>query len=90
VEKEKAAIARQRCGKHVSIASNQHATIQDLLEAVFRVVHPKARYQGPMGRVSQLEVGVDVSSFELQVSSGSLWLAMKNLHCQQLLPSNDY
>jgi hypothetical protein len=24
------------------------------------------------------------------VSSGSLWLAMKNLHCQQLLPSNDY
>jgi hypothetical protein len=29
------AIARQRRGKHASAATNQHATIEQLLEAVF-------------------------------------------------------
>jgi hypothetical protein len=34
VEEEKAAIAKQRRGKHVSIATNKYATIEELLEAV--------------------------------------------------------
>jgi hypothetical protein len=39
-----------------------------------------------MGRVSQLEVGVGSCTHELQISN---WLAMRNLHCWQLLLSND-
>jgi hypothetical protein len=37
MEQEEAAIARQRRGKHVSAATNQHATIEGVLEAVFSV-----------------------------------------------------
>jgi hypothetical protein len=35
MEKEKAAIARQRRGKHFSAAMNQYATMKELLETVF-------------------------------------------------------
>jgi hypothetical protein len=34
---KKAAIARRWCGEHISIATNKHATIEELLEAVFSV-----------------------------------------------------
>jgi hypothetical protein len=37
VEQEQAAIARQRQCKHVSVAMNQHMTIEKLLEVVFSV-----------------------------------------------------
>jgi hypothetical protein len=37
VEKEEVAIATQSCGKHISAAINQHATTDELLEAVFSV-----------------------------------------------------
>jgi hypothetical protein len=43
VQLENAAIARQRSGKHVSAASNQHAKIEELLEVVFSMgSEPKA------------------------------------------------
>jgi hypothetical protein len=35
VEQLDAAVARQRRGKYVSTAKSQHATVQELLEAVF-------------------------------------------------------
>jgi hypothetical protein len=35
MEQEKVAVVRQRQGKHVSAATNQHATIEELLEVVF-------------------------------------------------------
>jgi hypothetical protein len=35
VEQEVEAIARQRCDKHTSTATNKHATIEELLDAVF-------------------------------------------------------
>jgi hypothetical protein len=35
VEKEEEAIARQLRGKHVSASTNQHATIEELLEAMY-------------------------------------------------------
>jgi hypothetical protein len=31
-----------------------------------------------------------VSCLELQVKDGSSWLAVRNFHCYQPLPSNDY
>jgi hypothetical protein len=34
---EEAATAKQQCGKHVSTAMNQQATIKELTEAVFSV-----------------------------------------------------
>jgi hypothetical protein len=37
LEQEEAAIARQRQGKHVSAAMNQHTTIEELLKVVFSV-----------------------------------------------------
>jgi hypothetical protein len=37
VEQEEGAIARQRRGKHIFAATNQHATTEELLEAVFSV-----------------------------------------------------
>jgi hypothetical protein len=37
VEQEEAAIGRQRRGEHISAATNQHATTEELLEAVFSV-----------------------------------------------------
>jgi hypothetical protein len=38
MEQEKAAIARQRHGKYVSAATNQHATIKELLGVVWCAV----------------------------------------------------
>jgi hypothetical protein len=35
VEHEEVAIARQQCDKHISVAINKHATIDELLEMVF-------------------------------------------------------
>jgi hypothetical protein len=35
VEQEEAAIARHRNSKHVSAATNQHGTVDELLDAVF-------------------------------------------------------
>jgi hypothetical protein len=35
VKPEEVATARQRLGKHAPMARNTHATIEDLLEAVF-------------------------------------------------------
>jgi hypothetical protein len=35
VEREEKAVDRQRSHKHISAATNKHATIQELLEAVF-------------------------------------------------------
>jgi hypothetical protein len=35
VEQIDAAIAMQRCGKHISAAVNEYATVEELLEAVF-------------------------------------------------------
>jgi hypothetical protein len=35
VQPEETAIARQRHGKHVSVAVDMHATVEELLEAVF-------------------------------------------------------
>jgi hypothetical protein len=37
VEREEAAIARQRRCKHISAANIQHAIVDELLEAVFSV-----------------------------------------------------
>jgi hypothetical protein len=37
-EQEKAAIARQRCRKQASAATNRHGTIEELLEAVFSMM----------------------------------------------------
>jgi hypothetical protein len=37
VEQEEASVTGQRGGKHVSAATNQRATIEELLEAVFSV-----------------------------------------------------
>jgi hypothetical protein len=37
MEQEESAIARQRRGKHVSTATNQHVIIEELSEAVFSV-----------------------------------------------------
>jgi hypothetical protein len=37
--KEKAAVARQRRSIYVSVAKNEHATIEELLEAVFSIWH---------------------------------------------------
>jgi hypothetical protein len=37
VEQDEAAIARQRLGKDVSVATNQYAIIEELLEEVFSV-----------------------------------------------------
>jgi hypothetical protein len=34
-ERKEAAIATQRCGKHVSVSRNKHSTIEELLEVVF-------------------------------------------------------
>jgi hypothetical protein len=35
VEQKEAAVAKQRCGKQISAATNKDATIEELLEAVF-------------------------------------------------------
>jgi hypothetical protein len=35
MDPEETAVARQRLGKHVSFAMNTHATIEELLKAVF-------------------------------------------------------
>jgi hypothetical protein len=37
VIQEVEAIARKRCGKHGSTSTNEHTTIEELLEAVFPV-----------------------------------------------------
>jgi hypothetical protein len=37
MEKEKAVIARQWHRKHISIATNQHVTVDELLEVAFSV-----------------------------------------------------
>jgi hypothetical protein len=37
IVEEEVAIATQQRGKHVSAATNKHATIEELLEAVFSV-----------------------------------------------------
>jgi hypothetical protein len=44
VEKEEAAIARKRCGKNGPAATNQHATIEELFEAVFSVWYAPRLY----------------------------------------------
>jgi DNA-binding transcriptional regulator YhcF (GntR family) len=33
-EQEEAAVVRQRRGKHISVTTNQHATLEELSEAV--------------------------------------------------------
>lgn len=49
-EQEKMTTARKRPGKHILTATNQHATIQELLRSgAFCVVHATQ----PMGEVSQ-------------------------------------
>jgi hypothetical protein len=37
VEQEKAAVARQRRGKHISAATNKHATTDELMEVAFSI-----------------------------------------------------
>jgi hypothetical protein len=37
VEQEEVAIARQQCSKYISAATDQHTTIEELMEAVFSV-----------------------------------------------------
>jgi hypothetical protein len=42
LEPEESAIARHQLGKHASVTTNQHATIEEMLETVLSVVCPKA------------------------------------------------
>jgi hypothetical protein len=81
-----AAIVRQRHGKHVSAATNECTTVEELLEAVSSVwsmlrLHNEDHLDKPVSLRSESAV----SSHELQVSAGSSWLAVRNLRCQQLL-----
>jgi hypothetical protein len=39
VEPEEMVVARQQLSKHVPMATNTHATTEELLDAVFYVVH---------------------------------------------------
>jgi hypothetical protein len=82
VEQEEAAIARQRRVKHVSAAMNQHPAIEELLEAVFSVWStPRPYSEDQLEKLMSRRLESAVSSHELQVSSGSLWLAVKYFHC---------
>jgi hypothetical protein len=47
VEQGKAAIARQQRNKHIFAATNQHATTEELFEAMFRAVRAAAVKRGP-------------------------------------------
>jgi hypothetical protein len=74
--------ARQWHCKHVSTASNQDATIEELLEAAFYVqsmLRPYSKDQRE--KLVTQRSNLAVSSHELQVSSGSSLLAVRNLHC---------
>jgi hypothetical protein len=73
-------VARQQLSKCISAAMNQHATIEELLEVVFSMQSLPRLYNEDQ---QQLQF-----SHELQVSSGSSWLAMSP-PCWQPLPSND-
>jgi hypothetical protein len=46
VEKKVATTARQRRGKHISAEKNRHATIEELLEAVFSAPSVARLYSG--------------------------------------------
>jgi hypothetical protein len=59
MEQEPAAVARQRRGIHVSTATNQHVTIDVLLEAVFSVwsaprLYSEDQQQQEVTRVSSM------------------------------------
>jgi hypothetical protein len=71
VEQEEAAVARHWRGKHVSAATNQHATIEELLEAVFSVQSVPGLYSKDQWEKSVSQSVSVVRSCELQVSSDS-------------------
>jgi hypothetical protein len=64
---ESTAVAMQRCDKHVSTATNQPATIEELSEVIFSVW-------------SVLRIYI-ASSHEFQVNSANSWLAIRNCVC---------
>jgi hypothetical protein len=82
VEQEDAAIARQQRRKQVSAATNRHATIEELLEVVFSLWCMQRLYsEDQQEKLVSRRSGSVVCICELQVRNGSLWLAMRNLHC---------
>jgi hypothetical protein len=90
-EQEDAATDRQRHHKHISAETNRHATKEELLGVVFSVwftprLYTEDQREKLISRKSESAFG----SRELQVSSGSLWSAVRNVHCYQPLPSNDW
>jgi hypothetical protein len=81
VEQE-AATARQWRGIHVSEETNRHAKTKELLKVVFSALSaPRVYTKDQWEKLNSRKLGSAVSSHELEVSSGSSWLAVKNLHC---------
>jgi hypothetical protein len=68
--------------RQVSAAKNQHATTEELLEAVFSVWPVLSLYsEDQQKKLVSCRLESVVSGFELQVSSNSSWLTVRNLHC---------
>jgi hypothetical protein len=80
-EPEKTSVASQYHGKHVSVATNTHATIEEPQEAVF--------YTHSVLRLYNQDKWDKLVSCESAVIVGG-WLKQRNLQCQKPLPSNKW
>lgn len=91
MEHKQVAIARQWFSKYISAAKNKHEILEEQSGMVFSVQSALGLYnESQQEKLASRRLELAVRVCELQMSSGNPWLAMRNLHCLQPLPGNDY